>query len=319
MSVLGTPWVASAVAWVMQHLATAGFDVVARRRGIVFPEFPGDTQELTIPTSVAPARTVVYRPAGQDPCPPVHVNFHGGGYVMRGVQFDDPLCRYLAAEAGVVVVNVDYAVAPQHRFPGPPRQVFEVVRWVVAHGAEEGWDGDRLTIGGQSAGGGLAAAVARQALEQGGPAIALQVLHYPPLDLVTSAKDKPSVIAKTVIRPWMGEVFDNAYVPDRAARADRLVSPANPADTTDLAGIAPALVITPELDRLHDEGQRYAQRLRAAGALVQHHDVPRADHGYDMSDTDKARQTYALIARCIKQATEGAAPAPTKPSTPTED
>jgi acetyl esterase len=224
MSVLGTPWVASAVAWVMQHLATAGFDVVARRRGIVFPEFPGDTQELTIPTSVAPARTVVYRPAGQDPCPPVHVNFHGGGYVMRGVQFDDPLCRYLAAEAGVVVVNVDYAVAPQHRFPGPPRQVFEVVRWVVAHGAEKGWDGGRLTIGGQSAGGGLAAAVARQALEQGGPAIALQVLHYPPLDLVTSAKDKPSVIAKTVIRPWMGEVFDNAYVPDRAARADRLVS-----------------------------------------------------------------------------------------------
>jgi acetyl esterase len=136
---------------------------------------------------------------------------------------------------------------------------------------------------------------------------------------VTSAKDKPSVIAKTVIRPWMGEVFDNAYVPDRAARADRLVSPANPADTTDLAGIAPALVITPELDRLHDEGLRYAQRLRAAGALVEHHDVPQADHGYDMSDTDKARQTYALIARCIKRATEGAAPAPSKPSTPTED
>jgi acetyl esterase/lipase len=105
--------------------------------------------------------------------------------------------------------------------------------------------------------------------------------------------------------------------PRQGATPDRLVSPANPADTTDLAGIAPALVITPELDRLHDEGKRYAQRLRAAGALVEHHDVPQADHGYDMSDTDKARQTYALIARCIKQATEGPAPAPTRPSTPT--
>ncbi len=114
---------------------------------------------------------------------------------MRGLQFDDPLCRCLAAEAGVAVVNVDYVVAPQHRFPAPPHQAFEVVRWVAEHGAEHGWDGDRLTVGGQSAGGGLAAA-ARQALEQGGPAIAVQVLHYPPLDLATRGKDKHSVIAK---------------------------------------------------------------------------------------------------------------------------
>ncbi|WP_248958466.1 hypothetical protein [Sphaerisporangium perillae] len=63
----------------------------------MFPEFPGDTQGITIPTSIAPARAVVYRPAGQDPSPPVHVNFHGGGFVMRGVQLDDPLCQYLGA------------------------------------------------------------------------------------------------------------------------------------------------------------------------------------------------------------------------------
>ncbi len=117
---------------------------------------------------------------------------------MRGLQFDDPLCRCLAAEAGVAVVNVDYVVAPQHRFPAPPHQAFEVVRWVAEHGAEHGWDGDRLTVGGQSAGGGLAAA-ARQALEQGGPAIAVQVLHYPPLDLATRGKDKHSVIAKPML------------------------------------------------------------------------------------------------------------------------
>jgi acetyl esterase len=299
MSLLGRPPVAAAVAWTMQLLAPLGMGVIAKRTRKVFPEFPGTTREIAIPTSIGPARAVVYLPAGQNP--PTHVNFHGGGYVMRGIELDDPLCRYLAAEAGVAVVNVDYAVAPRHRFPAPPHQAYEVVRWVAEHGADQRWDGSRLTVGGQSAGGGLAAAVARLALEHGEPAIALQVLHYPPLDLTTPAADKPSAIAKPLLRPWMGEVFDNAYAPDPATRADRLASPANPADTTDLTGIAPALVLTPENDRLRAEGGRYAQRLRQAGALVEHRDIAGADHGYDMNDIAKARDTYALIARHIKQ------------------
>jgi len=303
MSVLGTPWVADTVARMMQGLAGVALGAAARRKPTAFPELPGHTEEIVIPTSIGPAAAWVYRPAGPGPRP-VHVNFHGGGFVMRGVQLDDPLCRYLAAEAGVVVVNVDYAVAPQRRFPGPPRQAFEALRWVAGHGADHNWDGDRLTVGGQSAGGGLAAAAARQALEQGGPAIALQVLHYPPLDLSTPARDKPSVIARPTLRPWMGEVFDNAYVPDPAARTDRLVSPAAPGDTADLTGIAPAVVITAEYDRLRAEGERYAERLRAVGALAELRLVAGADHGYDLNDPDRARETYALIAAHLKQATE---------------
>jgi acetyl esterase len=300
MSVLGIPAVSVVVARIMQGLMPFAAGSIRRRTTAVFPEYPGTTHEITIPTSVAPARAVVYRPAGQDPRPPVHVNFHGGGYVMPGVQLDDPLCRYLAAEAGVVVVNVDYVVAPKYRFPAPPQQAFQAVQWIAGHGAEHGWDGSRLTIGGQSAGGGLAAAVARQALEQDGPAIAVQVLHYPPLDLTKALGDKSSALAKPMLRPWMGEVFDNAYVPDRAVRADRLVSPACLADTADLTGIAPALVITPEFDRLHPEGLRYAQRLQEAGALLEHVDVPQADHAYDMSDPDRAREIYARIADHIR-------------------
>ncbi|MBB3725472.1 alpha/beta hydrolase fold domain-containing protein [Nonomuraea dietziae] len=152
--------------------------------------------------------------------------------------------------------------------------------------------------------------MARQALEQGGPPIALQVLHYPPLDLATPAGDKRSTIDKPMLRPWMGEVFDSAYVPHRDARADRLVSPANPADTADLTGIAPALVLTAAFDRLRAEGERYARRLRQAGALVEHRDVPQADHGYDLNDADKARQTYAVIARRVRQATQPSTPVP---------
>jgi acetyl esterase len=301
MSVLGTPRVAAVVARVMQGLVDLSGGAVARRKAAVFPEFPGDTTEITIPSAVAPAPAVVYRPANAGPRPPVHVNFHGGGFVMRGAWLDDPLCRYLAAVAGVVVVNVDYVVAPQHPFPAPVRQAFDVVRWVVDH--DETWNGRRLTVGGQSAGGALAAAVARQALEQGGPRIALQVLHYPPLDLATPAADKKAAVAKPMLRPWMGEVFDSAYVPDVADRVHRLVSPAGSADIAGLTGIAPALVVTAENDRLNAEGVRYAHRLDEAGALVAHHDVRGADHGYDIRDAAKARETYALIARHVRDAT----------------
>jgi acetyl esterase len=163
-------------------------------------------------------------------------------------------------------------------------------------------------VGGQSAGGGLAAAVARQALEEGGPSIALQVLHYPPLDLATHAKDKRAAIAKPKLRPWMAEVFDTSYVPDPGERADRLVSPAHPSDTADLKGIAPALVITAEFDLLKAEGERYAGRLRKAGALVEHYDVPQADHGYDVTDEVTAREVYALIARHVRRALNTEAP-----------
>ncbi|MEU9348741.1 alpha/beta hydrolase fold domain-containing protein [Streptomyces sp. NPDC048278] len=306
MSLLARPSAAALVAKTLQRLTGfasrrpkgPGSDAASHAR---FPEFPRTVRTLTVPTSVAPARVTVYLPPATTPAPPVHVNFHGGGYVMSLTELDDPLCRFLAAEAGVAVVNVDYVVAPQHPFPAPPRQAYEVVRWVAEHAAEQGWDGSRVTVGGQSAGGGLAAAVARQALAEGGPSIALQVLHYPPLDLVTNAADKQAAIARPMLRPWMAEVFDTAYVPEPKRRADPLVSPAHPSDTADLTGIAPALVITAAYDLLRAEGERYASRLGAVGALVEHHEVAEADHGYDGKDDVKAREVYALIARHVRE------------------
>ncbi|MDX3586376.1 MULTISPECIES: alpha/beta hydrolase fold domain-containing protein [Streptomyces] len=305
MSLLARPALASPAAKVMQRLNALLADRhVAGSLYKRYPEYPRNTHELTIPTSVAPARVVVYVPdrSSDAPAPPVHVNFHGGGFVLPPVELDDPLCRFLAAEAGVVVVNVDYVVAPQHPFPAPPHQAYEVVRWVAENGAENGWDGRLLTVGGQSAGGALAAAVARQALEKGGPSIALQILHYPPLDLATNARDKRSVIDKPLLRPWMADIFDTSYVPDVESRTDRLVSPAHPSDIADLTGIAPAFVITPEHDLLRAEGTRYAERLRGARALYDHCDVPGADHGYDQNDAETAREVYGLMAQHMRQA-----------------
>jgi acetyl esterase/lipase len=300
MTILARPFVAAMAARAMQSAVGLGSRRATKAAHLRFPELARRTRRLTIPTTVGPAPAVVYLPADDGPAP-VHVNFHGGGYVLPLTEGDDPLCRFLAA-TGVVVVNVDYLLAPQHPFPAPPHQAYEVVSWVAAHAVEQGWDGGRLTVGGQSAGGALAAAVARLALERGGPPIALQVLHYPPLDLATSAKEKQAQTVKPMLRPWMAEVFDGSYAPDPGVRGDRLISPAGTGDTADLTGIAPALVITAELDLLRDEGDRYAERLRRAGALVEHHVVDGADHAYDAEDDGRAREVYALVARHVRDA-----------------
>jgi acetyl esterase/lipase len=299
MSILGTPAIAKAVARLAQ--LGPGPRVAAE---VSFAELPARTEAVTIPTRHGDLPAVVYWPGAgtADGTAPVYVNFHGGGFVMRHPEQDDPLCRYLAANAGVAVVNVDYDVAPRHPFPEPVEEAYDAVTW--ASGPGHGWDGTRLCVGGQSAGGALAAGAARLALEQGGPAIALQVLHYPPLDLVTPGREKRLPV-KPVISVPVEEVYDTLYVPSREARRDRLASPAWGPNADEIAGIAPALLITCEIDQLHDEGVAYAGKLAAAGALREHVDLLGAGHGYNLLGKDPAlvEHSYELIAKHVGAAT----------------
>jgi acetyl esterase len=295
MSILSLQFVADRIA---RSMARAPMPVAPE---LTFPEIAGRVSALAIPTRHGDVGCTLYLPPARTMNPPVYVNMHGGGYVMRGAEQDDPLCRYLAAHAGVAVLNVDYDVAPDHRFPVAVEQVFDVVRW--ASEQSQDWDGKRLAVGGQSAGGALAAAAARLAFEQGAPAIALQVLHYPPLDLVTSAKHKRAATGKSVIAPWMGEVFDTAYVPDPAMRKDRLVSPVWGPNMTGLLGIAPALVITCANDRLRDEGVAFANALAEQGALAEHYEVANADHAYNLAGGTRMQveAVYMLIAQHLQR------------------
>jgi acetyl esterase len=273
------------------------------KTGVRFPEIAGRTTEITIETRHGPAAATVYRPEPTEAKPGVYVNVHGGGFVVGHREQDDPWCRYLAAHANVVVINTDYLLAPRKRFPVPVEQIYDVLRWASA--PERDWDGRRLCVGGQSAGGSLSAAASRMALENGSPAIALQMLHYPPLDLVTATSDKPSPLgSKAVLQPWMGEVFDTAYIPDRGRRRDRLASPAWGPNADDITGIAPALVVTAEFDRLREEAKRYADKLDAAGSLAEYIEVRGVDHGYNiMSDaTEITRHMYDLIAAHVRRA-----------------
>jgi len=274
----------------------------APKPAVRFPEIDGRTSTVTISTRHGPVDATIYHPPAASPAG-VYVNIHGGGFVVGHREQDDPWCRYLAAEAGVLVVNIDYVLAPRHRFPAAPEQVYDVVCW-AAH-ADREWAGARVCVGGQSAGGNLAAAACRLALENGAPAIALQVLHYAPLDLVTPTREKASTVgAKAVMKPWMGEVFDTAYVPNPAQRRDPLVSPAWGDNAVGIAGIAPAVVVTAEKDRLRDEARRYADALDAAGALIEYIDVAGVDHGYNiMSDAAAVTlEAYARIAAHVVRA-----------------
>ncbi|GAB4086043.1 alpha/beta hydrolase [Myceligenerans cantabricum] len=307
-TLLSNPRLAAVAARGVQALQSAAGRRLAEAARHRLPEYPGTPEPLTIPTPHGEVRAWAYRPpeaADAGLLPPVHVNLHGGGFVLRGPAQDDPWCRLLAAEAGVVVLNLDYDVAPQAPFPRPARQAYGVLGWAAEADADHGWDGQRLTVGGQSAGGALAAAAARLALENAYPRVALQVLHYPPLDLTVPAGAKTSPVDKPLLRPWMGDLFDAAYVPDAALRADRLVSPAAPSDRADLTGIAPAVVIACEHDILRAEARRYADRLGSAGALVVYREIPGKDHGYDTFDDGAGRETYTWVATLLREAHAG--------------
>ncbi len=270
------------------------------RAAVTFPDIPGRTKKLMIPTSYGEAEATIYYPP-QDlddaaPVPPVYVNFHGGGFVIGHYEMDDAMCRYLAANAPAVVVNVDYVLAPRHPFPAPPTQAYEIVRWVAAHGTGHGWDGSRLGVGGQSAGGALAAAVARLAWETGALDVGLQVLVYAPFDMYD--RKKRAKAAKPVVRPAVVPILMGAYLPDPADRTDRLASPLYGTNADGLDGIAPAVVITCELDLLRDDGVRYARKLEVAGALLEHREFKGLDHAFNLltDETARTREMYDLIA-----------------------
>ena len=298
MLILSSPLVADPLARLFAAVSPTTPSAALR-----FPEIVCRTTAAPIPTRHGPVKAMIYHPPQESGAtPPAYVNVHGGGFVVGHAEQDDPWCRYLAARAKTVVINTDYSLAPQQHFPVAVEQIYDVLRWAAA--PEREWDGGRLCVGGQSAGGNLSAAAARLSLENAGPHLKLQVLHYAPLDLVTRSQgqERPRR-PKGPVRPWMGEILNTAYIPDPNRRRDRLASPAWGTNGDDIKGIAPALVITAELDRLRDEAASYADNSKP-GSLVVYHAAPEST----MDTTSSAiraptRQMYDFIAEHVGDAT----------------
>jgi acetyl esterase len=216
-------------------------------------------EDRTIPGPGGEVPVRVYRPATEGPRGLV-VFFHGGGWVVGTLQTYDPLARALANASGSVVVSVGYRLAPEHPFPAGVDDCWAATRWAAEHAEELGAEPGRLAVAGDSAGGELAAVVARRARDAGGPDVALQVLLYPALDPTCATTSYRELGDGYLLTAADMRWYWHQYV-GCANPANPEIAPAG----ADLAGLAPALVITAEYDLLRDEGEAYAHALEAAG------------------------------------------------------
>ena len=206
----------------------------------------------------------IYTPQGKGPFP-VLVFIHGGGWVLCGLDSHDGPCRALANAVPCLVVSVDYRLAPEHKFPAAADDAYAATRWVAEHAAELGGDAKRIAVGGDSAGGNLAAVVALMARDRGGPRLAHQLLVYPVtdagLDTASYVENGEGYFLTADMMRW----FWNHYL---RSHADVENPYASPLRAREVGGLPPALVITAEYDPLRDEGEAYAARLRDAGVPV---------------------------------------------------
>jgi acetyl esterase len=208
---------------------------------------------------------------------PALVFFHGGGWVIGDLDSHDVVCRKLADEGQLIVISVDYRLAPEHKFPAAVDDSIAATTWIAENAKQLGIDPSRLMVGGDSAGGNLAAVVAIAARDGNGPAIAGQVLIYPAIDFAMthpshSEPETSILLTHSVIR-WFRDHYLNGAADVHDWRA-------SPARARTLIGLPPAYVLTAGADPLRDEGDEYAKQLKEAGVPVTHRTFPGQFHGF---------------------------------------
>jgi acetyl esterase len=262
-----------------------------------------DDIDVDGPGGTIPVR--VYTPGRAGPFGAL-VYFHGGGFVIGDLDTHDHLCRELALGAGCVVVSVDYRRAPEHPFPAAVDDCWAALQWVIEEGPTISIDTDRLAVGGDSAGGNLAAVVARRARDEGEPDLALQLLVYPVTDLrpdnqwPSRTTNASGYLLTSDLMDWFGA----HYLPDPSDAAD---PDASPLVADDLAGVAPAFVVLAEYDPLHDEGLAYAEKLAAAGVETDVRDFAGAVHLFFQLGpiADIGRRAVDEAAAAVREALAG--------------
>jgi len=256
-------------------------DFYIQARFVMNPEPPElkSAEPLSIPAphGTIPAR--IYTPKTlrqKDGLAACLVFFHGGGWVIGNLDTHDVACRQLAHEGELIVISVDYRLAPEHRFPAAVDDAIIATKWIAANARQYGIDAARLIVGGDSAGGNLAAVVALDARDGNGPAIAGQLLIYPATEFSRKHASHREPDTSILLTHSGIDWFVNHYMGD----ADISDWRASPARATTLAALPPAYVLTAGADPLRDEGDEYAARLKEAGVPVTYKHFPGQFHGF---------------------------------------
>jgi len=218
----------------------------------------------------------LYVPTGATSPGPLMVFFHGGGFIYGDLDTHDPACRFFAEHSGVRVLSVDYRLAPEHPFPAAHDDCVASYRWVVEHAESLGADSARLAVGGDSAGGALAATTALAAAREDLP-LAFQLLIYPMTDLRGGSDSRQAFNRRLIITQEFMDLSDECYLATAADITDPRASPLLN-DVPD--GLAPAYVVTAGFDPLRDEGEAYARMLADAGVPIELRRFPEHIHGF---------------------------------------
>ena len=221
-----------------------------------------ENRRIPGPAGEIPVR--IYTPGGPKPLA-AFVYFHGGGWVVCTLDTHDTICRALANAIPAIVVSVDYRLAPEHKFPVPAEDAYAATRWVAEHATTLGADASRLAVGGDSAGGNLAAVVALMARDRGGPTLGYQLLTYPVIDASMSTPSYTDNAEGYLLTKSTMAWFWNHYL---RSDEDRRNPYASPIAAKELCGLPPATILTAEFDPLRDEGEAYAARLQQDGVPV---------------------------------------------------
>jgi acetyl esterase len=302
------PW-ARCRARLFQAVFPISFRLKYSSKQLCFATKPiADPDTITVPTRHGPLRCLLYRPTDADVAaarragraPPVHVQIHGGAFIIRMPRQIDNVCRYLASEVGCFVVVTDYDTAPTVTFPVAEEQNYDVFQWVHQHGADHGWHGDRASVGGESAGGKLAISVVQQAIDAGTFVPVALTAAYACADVAlpaaerTSAKRHPMVstdLMDLVLRTYFAGVTDLTAPLVSPVRYDRL------------AEFPPTLITTGALDTLCHEMNDLATKLSTAGVHVTHHEFPDSDHGFmHTKPVEVARRAIAMTGEHLEAA-----------------
>ncbi|HWA29996.1 MAG TPA: alpha/beta hydrolase [Rhizomicrobium sp.] len=238
----------------------------------------GKVTNLAIPTANRNIAARSYAPvaSGGDALPTL-VFFHGGGWVIGNIDTHDGLCRMIANGSGCRVISVEYRLSPEAKFPAAVDDAVAALEWVEKNAADIGVDANRLAVGGDSAGGCLAAVTAQVAKEKGGPKLAFQMLLFPVTQIGEETRSLREYADGYFLERKTLDWFYGHYLPTDADRKDPRISPLA---AKDFSGLPPAYVMLAGFDPLHDEGLAYAEKLRGAGVAVTVADYPDMVHDF---------------------------------------